>query len=193
MMKYLRSLMLSTFVVSLVGTVPAVSFAESGPEASLEAFTTDACSMSPEGLAGHDWTHCCISHDIWYWLGGTEQTKKHADSELKACMRETLHTKGSPLYLLPGLYKWGTKRGGVPRYAGVSSPFPWRWGYGWSKNRGYAPLPGTTKSVITFRLRELASVLEDLKEHFDMTEEQLQYVQMKMEQISSFHLSNSPP
>ena len=86
-------------------------------------FTTDGCSMSPDG----NWAACCVEHDIAYWCGGTADERRQADRRLAACAVARHHSKcfGQLVYL------W-VRSGGVPW-----EPFPWRWGYGWSGIRGY--------------------------------------------------------
>lgn len=80
-------------------------------------FTTDGCSMAPDG----DIAACCVDHDIAYWCGGTSQERLDADRALAACVREHGHSDG-----FAGLVKATVRAGGAPWL-----PFPWRWGYGW--------------------------------------------------------------
>lgn len=42
----------------------------------------DGCSSSPEGW----WRHCCIEHDINYWIGGDQTDRLYADQTLYNCM-----------------------------------------------------------------------------------------------------------
>ena len=80
-------------------------------------FTTDGCSMAPDG----DYASCCVDHDIAYWCGGSDERRREADRRLAACVREHGH---SPCF---ASFVRGTVRvGGAPWL-----PFPWRWGYGW--------------------------------------------------------------
>ena len=92
----------------------------SGVEASSDLvyrpFTTDVCSMWPDGT----WATCCIEHDIAYWCGGPAEARERADDAFRACMR----AEGGPC--LSTLSYVGVRVGG-PAWM----PFPWRWGYGW--------------------------------------------------------------
>jgi hypothetical protein len=78
-------------------------------------FTTDGCSMAPDGT----WGECCLAHDVKYWCGGSRDQRLSADRELKACLQG--HDKPA----LAQLYFFGTRAGGWRRV-----PFGWRWGYG---------------------------------------------------------------
>jgi hypothetical protein len=86
------------------------------------AFTTDGCSMWPNGT----WTQCCVEHDIAYWCGGSAEDREGADSTLRQCVNENRSAcLGTMMYL-------GVRAGGIPW-----QPFPWRWGYGWTDLHGY--------------------------------------------------------
>jgi hypothetical protein len=94
----------------------------------LQPFTTDGCSVFPNGLPNHKnlWLKCCIEHDRAYWLGGTYTERKAADKALRACVSQTNE---------PGIAKImlrGVRVGGSPYL-----PTPFRWGYGWPYGRGY--------------------------------------------------------
>ena len=86
------------------------------------AFTSDGCSMVPDGA----WGTCCIEHDIAYWCGGKADQRREADRGLRECVTE--HGSaclGEVMYL-------GVRIGGIPW-----QPFPWRWAYGWDGLHGY--------------------------------------------------------
>ena len=78
-------------------------------------FTTDGCSAWPDSR----WRGCCIDHDIKYWCGAG--ARKSADQDLRGCVRAiSTATNATVMY-------------GAVRVAGTRfSPFPWRWGYGYS-------------------------------------------------------------
>ena len=103
-------------------------------EAILRPFTSDGCSSSPDGLPlsianSRVWVHCCVKHDTKYWLGGTEEQKEEADKDLEQCIAKTGHPDIAKLYRLF-----------VKRFGGPNSHSSYRWGYGWSGQRAYAPL-----------------------------------------------------
>lgn len=90
---------------------------EPGPATEIHPFTTDGCSMWPDG----SWRECCIEHDIQYWCASSDPSRKQADRRLRQCAREK--SNGVNAFLI-----WlGTRLGG-PHWL----PFPWRWGYGYS-------------------------------------------------------------
>ncbi len=119
-------------------------------------FTTDGCSAFPNGrLFGtqNEWKHCCIIHDIDYWMGGSKIQKSDSDKELNKCV--TL-VAGS---LLGTVMEAGVNLGGIP------SHLPWRWGYGWEKNRNYKQLTKKENQSIVLELDLLIDTLAiELKE-----------------------------
>jgi len=95
-------------------------------------FTTDGCSLFPNRSLSwkKDWCDCCVAHDRAYWRGGTSDERLATDKAFKACVKEKT---SSPV--LAALMYAGVRLGGTP-YLNTS----FRWGYGWSFGRGYAPL-----------------------------------------------------
>lgn len=98
----------------------------------LRAFSSDGCSLFPEGDAGDAsrWSGCCLDHDQAYWRGGTAVQRRQADLALRACV---LARTGRPL--LAAVMHRGVRIGGAP-----SLPTSFRWAYGWAYGRSYAPL-----------------------------------------------------
>ncbi len=79
------------------------------------AFTTDGCSLWPDG----GWRECCVVHDVSYWCGGPS-ARIEADHNLRACVAE--HSSSANAFFMYA----GVRLGGA-RWL----PFPWRWGYGY--------------------------------------------------------------
>jgi len=98
----------------------------------LRPFTTDGCSLFPDGGSETCWADCCVAHDRAYWRGGTASERVLADRELRQCVAG----RGKPR--LAGLMYWGVRLGGMPLF-----PTWYRWGYGWGYGRGYEPLAPT--------------------------------------------------
>jgi len=104
-----------------IGQRAQAACATQDPEEALPPapFTTDGCTLWPNGMAGHDWTECCVVHDMAYWCGGPAPARHDADRALRACV--TRH---------------GSSGNALMMYLGVSVagaawiPAPWRWGYG---------------------------------------------------------------
>lgn len=97
----------------------------------LTPFTTDGCSLFPEGtLKQKDlWLTCCTDHDLAYWMGGTSDDREKADRELKECVAKAGERSIAQLMLA------GVRVGGTPYL-----PSTFRWGYGWPWPRGYTAL-----------------------------------------------------
>jgi len=134
----------------------------------LAAFSTDGCSMFPDGTAarGTLWQECCVTHDFAYYIGGASELREAADAALGACVAQKT---GSSTF--GELMRLGVRIGGTPLL-----PTPWRWGYGWKYDPldGYRTLPADQATAATAqvdryraapwpphaieqRLRELAS------------------------------------
>ncbi len=98
---------------------------------SLRPFTTDGCSLFPEGTLEDKklWQQCCVEHDRAYWLGGTRAERATADKALRQCV-ERLDQKQ-----IARLMQTGVRVGGSPWL-----PTSFRWGFGWPYGRGYRAL-----------------------------------------------------
>ena len=105
--------------------------------AKLNKFKSDACTLFPSG----SWGHCCLAHDLEYWVGGTHKQRKQADKNLKTCAAEVAGSAlGVILYL-------GVRLGGNADF-----PTPWKWGFGWNYDRAYVPLSDEEVSFAYERL-----------------------------------------
>jgi hypothetical protein len=118
---------------SLKEPSPGEALAEpSDSKMGLKPFSTDGCSLFPEGglLKPNLWCECCLAHDILYWKGGTRKEKEEADAQFNRCVTEKSNNK-----LLGNVMKLAVKMGGQPMF-----PTWFRWGYGWPVGRGYQAL-----------------------------------------------------
>lgn len=117
-------------------------------------FTSDGCSSFPNGIPYKDenrWLKCCVIHDISYWQGGPAEKRLAADQALKSCVAETGEkTLSEAMYL-------GVRAGGH-----ALLPTSWKWGYGWTLDRGYAPLSPDDEKQVAERLKALPARLEDV-------------------------------
>lgn len=120
---------------------------------SLKPFTTDGCSLFPEGTPEQQslWAECCIRHDLAYWRGGTEAQREAADQALHACVSRVGEPEIAKLMLT------GVRLGGSPFF-----PTSYRWGYGWSYQRGYAPLTPQEVQQVRHELQRLRLILQGL-------------------------------
>ena len=116
-----------------------LTFAGCAPQPRLRHFTTDGCTLFPDGISelkdlGLD---CCKKHDYKYWMGGTKAERLKADLDLRNCVAAVGQ---------PKIAKWmlrGVRAGGTPYL-----PTSFRWGYGWRYFRGYKPLTDREKKLI---------------------------------------------
>jgi hypothetical protein len=103
----------------------------------LKVFESDYCSKWPDGTKEDptQWAHCCFTHDLHYWIGGTEDERQEADTGLKKCVK----LSGSSIESF--LIYMGVRIGGKPGDASYS------WGFGWTKGREYEKIP--TNDLLT--------------------------------------------
>ena len=101
-----------------------------GPDR-LQHFSTDGCSLFPEGTHRHKdlWHQCCTEHDKKYWVGGSYDERMNADLALRTCVQSV----GQPS--IADLMLAGVRVGGSPWW-----PSSFRWGYGWPYTHGYRVL-----------------------------------------------------
>ncbi|MBD3670672.1 MAG: hypothetical protein HUJ29_07850 [Gammaproteobacteria bacterium] len=125
------------FLLSLSLFINAVNAAQ------LKPFTTDGCSLFPDGTLENEtlWLECCIKHDFAYWKGGTYEQRLQADKELKQCVASLGEED------LAALMYAGVRLGGSPY-----SIMDYRWGYGWSPNPGYRSLSENERELVESRL-----------------------------------------
>ena len=100
-------------------------------EINIKPFTTDGCSLFPDGdLKDNErWLNCCVEHDRSYWRGGTWDQRLQADRDLQHCVAQS----GMPE--VANLMLGGVRIGGSPFL-----PTGFRWGYAWDYLRGYQPI-----------------------------------------------------
>jgi hypothetical protein len=126
--------------------VACLSGCASAAASNLADFTSDGCSLFPDGTVGDraKWCRCCLQHDIAYWRGGTEEERKDADRALRKCVRERTDDKAlaETMYL-------GVRAGGHPAF-----PTWYRWAYGWPYGRGYQPLTDEERKQAQTKLDE---------------------------------------
>lgn len=128
-------------ILSLLLAAMAVSPAFA---AELKAFTSDGCSLFPDGTVQDRalWCDCCLEHDIAYWQGGTREDRLRADKALRDCVLARTRSRA----LATAMYE-GVRAGGNPAF-----PTWYRWGYGWDFGRGYKPLTEQEKKSVREKL-----------------------------------------
>jgi hypothetical protein len=120
-------------------------FCHSSRGYAIAPFTTDGCSMFPNGTLDRNslWLDCCIAHDFAYWQGGTYQQRLAADKRLRDCVA------GTGALFTAEIMLEGVRLGGSPFF-----PTTYRWGYGWPWLRGYKQLNPSELEQIQRTLRE---------------------------------------
>ena len=100
------------------------SHSSNSREGELLNFKTDYCTYFPEGTPSRPklWQDCCVSHDLWYWIGGTKNEQDQADLVLKRCVSQ----KASSFY--GNLMYSGVRLGHL---SPIKSKYKWSWG--WNK------------------------------------------------------------
>ncbi len=119
-----------------------------GPHGRLRAFASDGCTGSLDGSQERPdaWKHCCEEHDLKYWAGGTKEARLAADQELEACVAASGHGDSAKLMYLA-----------VRIFGNPYNETPWRWGFGWTKLRGYSALSESERREIELHLPEQVS------------------------------------
>ncbi|UXR64686.1 helicase [Bdellovibrio bacteriovorus] len=109
-------------------------------------FTSDGCSMSPNGTPKEPeaFLQCCVRHDYHYWQGGTVEQKAGADEELRSCISNASDKKTGDLYWV------GVRVGGGPEFK-----TPFRWGYGWRQHRGYDALSADEEEQVFTKTKDI--------------------------------------
>jgi len=113
------------------GLLFILAFCGSAFAGGLKPFTTDGCSLFPDGTQKQRdlWLTCCINHDLAYWMGGTSDDRQRSDRELRDCVAQAGEPEIAEVMLT------GVRAGGTPYL-----PTAFRWGYGWPWPRGYGEL-----------------------------------------------------
>lgn len=103
-----------------------------GNASSISPFETDYCTNYPEGTKTEPelWKHCCLKHDLDFWVGGTKKERLAADLEFRSCIEKT----GSP-YQARMMY--------LAVRLGSYSPIKYpnrKWSNGWQDRPDFTPL-----------------------------------------------------
>lgn len=119
--------------------LPLLTLVGCASSSKLRPFTTDGCSLFPNGTSEYKdlWLDCCIKHDYRYWMGGTKAERLKADIDLRDCIA-AIGQSNTAKWMLRGV-----RAGGTPYL-----PTSFRWGYGWHYFRGYKPLTDGEKKLI---------------------------------------------
>lgn len=119
-------------ILILTMTFSLVTFAQSSENTvELKPFLSDYCSKWPDGKdeGPKQWADCCFTHDMHYWIGGTEDEKKASDVGLKECVKLSGASLNSFIMYI------GVRIGGKPGDADYA------WGFGYNSTKGYEKIP----------------------------------------------------
>ena len=124
---------------------PIMAFAQE-----IRPFESDGCTLFLDG----NWGHCCLEHDLRYWLGGDITEQKASDVKLKNCVEKAAGPVAGNLI-------YGAVR--VGHYSPVKHRYKWSWG--WGEQESFKPLSLEEKKAAAKKLRE-ANLDASLKDRF---------------------------
>ena len=140
-------------------------------QSKLKTFTSDGCTGVPTNLLNFnnfdDFAHCCLVHDVVYWIGGSTVDKEYADEELIACFNDSnaiTNLTNTATAMALDIIGWD------------------HWGTGWQTPR--YPNHEFTKqeiSEVVTKLTELKAKKYDFKLQFRMNERQYDYIEFWLE------------
>ena len=142
----------ASFFLFACASTPQKS-AEFSPQIELADFTTDGCSMFPDGTPAQPklWCQCCVEHDKAYWAGGTADARRDADIKLKECVLALGQAKTAEIIW------FGVRLGGSAYW-----PTPFRWSYGWPYTRGYRELDLTELALAQEKMQQYSQMGADI-------------------------------
>lgn len=125
-----------------LGLLASTSLAKAS-ESKLHTFETDGCTLFVDGTSSKPnlWKHCCISHDLRYWFGGTKEDMDTEDLRLKLCVEKAAGPRWA------GLIYYGVRMG---HYSPIKNKYQWAWG--WSPKRSYQK---SSQTEIDYLIAEL--------------------------------------
>lgn len=126
----------------------------------LKPFTTDFCTGYMEGPASEPmkWAHCCVEHDLNFWVGGTADERNTADLGLKKCVADTGEPEQAQIIFM------GVRLGYYSPYHIKDK----RWGNGWvdESRAHYRSLSKSEIQLISETLHEDETVNSEILERF---------------------------
>ena len=116
----------------------------------LKNFETDFCTMFKEGTKKSPdlWKHCCVKHDLAYWVAGNKSDMKRADKEILNCVKKT----GKP-FVAKLMYS-GIKFGHL---SPIKNKYKWGWAHKDNRKK-YQELSAVEIENIQLRVLEIDDV-----------------------------------
>lgn len=113
---------------------------------SIDAFVSDRCSYYAEGTIAQNnlWCHCCVEHDLYYWMGGSETQRRDADAVFSRCIAETGASANAAIMWF-----------GVRIAGGPNTKASYRWGFGWPYHSPYRVLNEEEQGMLAEQLLNL--------------------------------------
>jgi hypothetical protein len=104
----------------------------------IQNFKTDGCTMYRNGTRDEPqkWLHCCLEHDLRYWIGGDYDDQKISDLKLKQCVKKAAGNLQSQL-----IYR-GVRLG---HYSPIKTKYSWGWG--WIEDKKFTSLSVLEKEI----------------------------------------------
>lgn len=139
-------------LLAAITTLVSIYYINSPSTVSLKPFTSDGCSVFPDGTFKQKnlWLNCCIKHDYDYWQGGSFQDKLASDQALKLFGEKVGQPEVAALMLA------GVRVGGS-----AYLPTQFRWGYGWPYPRLYGDLSKVEQEQVKKHQRQLHEIIID--------------------------------
>lgn len=137
----IKGIFLFSILLLFASSVGAV---ELHRDAYLKPLEPNGCSKSPDGW----WNHCCVEHDIDYYIGGSRWSRFDSDRRLKSCMKE-VKAPGMVYFIAVRLF-------------GFKS-----WGGGWLNRRYHKRLSSKEVEIVEDRLHEFRKTAQYKKYFYD--------------------------
>jgi hypothetical protein len=138
------------FKIILFACLILTSIASGAENIVFKNFETDFCTMFKEGTNEEPnlWKHCCIKHDLAYWVAGSKNDMKRADSEIKNCVEKS----GKP-FIAKLMYS-GIKLG---HFSPIKNKYKWGWAHD-ENRKTYQELSVQEIEEISLRILEVEGV-----------------------------------
>ncbi|OUR99542.1 hypothetical protein A9Q84_00550 [Halobacteriovorax marinus] len=124
----------------------------------LKPFETDLCTFFREGTKEEPnlWAHCCVKHDLSYWVAGDKREQKRADVELRNCVEKV----ASPFWAK--LMYRGIRLGHL---SPIKNAYHWGWSWG-KKRKKYAVLSSEEQVEALINLQNLNDIDPETVQQF---------------------------
>lgn len=122
----------------------------------IKNFHSDGCTYYPDGTKDEPtlWQHCCLEHDLRYWVGGDKIDQQISDLKLRQCVSAvSTQLRGTLMY-------HGVKLGHL---SPIKSKYKWSWG--WRHDKEFSALTAQEKKVALESISK-TDINEEIKKRF---------------------------